>query len=75
MQFKIQSALKTIVVFHNVSTYDWHFIIKYLPEEFKGQFECLGENTEKYTTFLVPIKKKMVMMITAIKKRKQSHRD
>ena len=24
---------------------------------FKGQFECLGENTEKYITFSVPIKK------------------
>ena len=23
----------------------------------KGQFECLGENTEKYITFSVPIKK------------------
>ena len=28
-----------------------------LAEEFKGQFECLGENTEKYITFSIPIKK------------------
>ena len=28
-----------------------------LAEEFKGQFECLGENTEKYITFSVPINK------------------
>ena len=42
---------------HNGSTYDYHFIIKQLAEEFKGQFECLGENTEKYITFSVPIKK------------------
>ena len=28
-------------------------------KEFQGNFECLGENTEKYITFLVPIKKKM----------------
>ena len=41
---------------HNGSTYDYHFIIKQLAEEFKGQFECLGENTEKYITFSVPIK-------------------
>ena len=34
------------VVFHNGSTYDYHFIIKELAEEFEGQFECLGENTE-----------------------------
>ena len=28
-----------------------------MAEEFKGQFECLGENTENYITFSVPIKK------------------
>ena len=39
------------VVIHNGLTYDYHFIIKQLAEEFKGQFECLGENTEKYITF------------------------
>ena len=48
---------KVPVVFHNGSTYDYHFIIKQLAEDFKGQFECLGENTEKYITFSVPIKK------------------
>ena len=48
------------VVFHNGSTYDYHFIIKRLAKEFKGQqFECLGENTEKYITFSVPIKKQI----------------
>ena len=26
-------------------------------EEFNGEFECLGENTEKYISFPVPIKK------------------
>ena len=35
------------VVFHNNSTYDYHFIIKDFAEEFEGEFECLGENTEK----------------------------
>ena len=45
------------VVFHNGSKYDYHFIIKQLAREFKGNFECLGENTEKYITFSVPIKK------------------
>ena len=28
-----------------------------MPEEFNGQFECLGENTEKCITFSAPIKK------------------
>ena len=40
------------VVFHNGSSYDDHFIIKELAE---GDFECLGENKEKYITFSVPI--------------------
>ena len=44
------------VVFHNGSTYDYLFIIKELAEECEGEFKCLGENTEKYITFLVPIK-------------------
>ena len=34
------------IVFHNGSTYDYHFIIKELVKEFEGNFECLGENTE-----------------------------
>ena len=53
---------ETPVKIHNGSTYDYHFIIKELAEEFKGQFQCLGENTEKYITFLIPIKKKMIMV-------------
>ena len=32
-------------------------MIKKLAEDFKGQFECLGGNTEKYITFSVRIKK------------------
>ena len=47
------------IVFHNGSTYDYHFIIKELVKEFEGNFECLSENTEKYITFLVPLKKKI----------------
>ena len=45
------------VLFHNGSAYDYHFIIKYLAREFKGNFECLGENTEKNISFTVPFKK------------------
>ena len=47
------------IVFHNGSTYDYHFIIKELVKEFEGNLECLGENTEKYITFSVPIKKEI----------------
>ena len=42
-------------MFHNGSTYDYDFTIKMLAKEFEDQFECLGENTEKYITFSVPI--------------------
>ena len=47
------------VVFHNGSTYDYHFLIKKLVKEFEGNFDCLGENNEKYITFSVPLKKKI----------------
>ena len=45
------------VFFHNGFVYDYHFLIKYLAREFKGHFECLGENTVKYISFTVPFKK------------------
>ena len=55
LRYKIPKEIP--VVFHNGSTYDYHFIIKQLARKFKGNFECTGENTEKYITFSVPIKK------------------
>ena len=55
LRYKIPKEIP--VVFHNGSTYDYHFVIKQLAREFKGNFEWLGENTEKYITFSVPIKK------------------
>ena len=57
MIYKISKEIP--VVFHNGSTYDYHFIIKELVKEFGGNFECLGEYTEKYITFSVPLKKKI----------------
>ena len=50
---------KIPIVLHNRSNYDYHFIINELAEEFKKQFTCLGENTEKYLTFTVPIEKEV----------------
>ena len=47
------------IMFHNDSTYDFHFIIKELVKECEGNFKCLGENTEKYIKFSVPINKKI----------------
>ena len=57
LRYKVPKEIP--VVFHNGSTYDYHFIIKELVKEFDGNFECLGENTEKYITFSVPLKKKI----------------
>ena len=55
LRYKVPQEIP--VKIHNGSKYDYHFIIRELAEEFKGQFECLGENTEKYITFSIPIKK------------------
>ena len=55
LNYKIVKEIS--VLFHNGSVYDYHFIIKYLAREFKSNFECLGENTEKYISFTIPFKK------------------
>ena len=55
LRYKIPKQIP--VIFHNESTYDYHFLVKEFSKEFKGNFECLGENTEKYITLSVPIKK------------------
>ena len=34
-------------------------MVKELAKEFEGQFNCLGENAEKYTTFSVPLTKEV----------------
>ena len=47
------------IIFHNGTTYDYHFIINKLAKEFDDQLKCLGENTEKYNTFSVPISKEL----------------
>ena len=57
--FRYKVPKEIPVVFHNGSTYDYHFIIKELVKEFNGNFDCLGENTGKYIVFSVPLKKKI----------------
>ena len=57
IRYKIPKEIP--IIFHNGSTYDYHFVIRELVKEFEGNFECLGENTEKYITFSVPIKKRI----------------
>ena len=55
LRYKIPQEIP--VIFYNRSTYDDHFIINQLAKEFDGDFDCIGENMEKYITFSVPIKK------------------
>ena len=57
LRYKVPKEIP--VVFHNGSTYDYHFIINELVKKFMGNFECLGENTEKYIAFSVPIKERI----------------
>ena len=57
-KFDIYARKNLIRMIKNIGcTYDYYFIIKVLVKEFDGNFECLGENTEKYITYSVPIKK------------------
>ena len=55
------------IVFHNGSNYDYHVITKKTVEELERQFTCLGENTEKFISFSVPIAKELI-------KKKKNHR-
>ena len=57
LRYKVPKEIP--VVFHNGSAYDYHFIIKELVKEFEGNFDCLGQNTEKYIPFSVPLKRKI----------------
>ena len=57
LRYKIPKEISA--AFHNGSIYDYYFIIEKLVKEFDGNFECLGENAEKYITFSAPIKKKI----------------
>ena len=41
---------------HDRSKYDGDIIIKQLANEFDSdEFDCIGENTEKYISFSIPI--------------------
>ena len=57
-------------VFHNGSTYGYHFIINQLAKEFDGQLKCLRENTENILLLQYQLKKKHVNGKTIIYKLK-----
>ena len=56
---KCRSLKEIPILFHNGSTYDYHFIINELAISFKeyDNFWCLGKNSEKYITFRFLLKK------------------
>ena len=58
LKYKIpKGPIGILLVFYNGSNDHYHFIVKELAVEFKKEFTCLRENTEKYMTFSVPIEK------------------
>ena len=57
LRYKVRREIP--VVLHNGSNYDFHLIIKEFAKKFEGQLDCLGENTEKYITFSVTVKKEI----------------
>ena len=54
LNYKVSKDIPIII--HNVS-YDTHFMINQLAEEFKSELNCIGDKMDKYITFSVPIKK------------------
>ena len=50
---------RAFTVFHKRPNYDYHYVMKEWENEFKGRLECLGENTETYKSFSVPIEKEI----------------
>ena len=49
-------------VLQNGSSYAYHFIIKELTKEFRGEFICVGENSGKNKIFSGPITKEVKRM-------------
>ena len=56
---RYKTLKEVLAVLQNGSNYYYHFIIKELVKEFKGQLEWLGENIEKYIIFSVPVEKEL----------------
>ena len=54
-RYKVPKEIR--IVFPNGLTYDYHFVIKKLAEEFKGESECLGENIKNILLFQCHLKK------------------
>ena len=55
LKFKVSNEI--LLIFHNISNYNYHFYYKRISNTFEWKFEYLGENTEKYNFFSIPIEK------------------
>ena len=59
------------MIFHNGLKYRYHFIIKELANEYKGEFNCLGEKilrNKKTFSFSEVKKKNLKKVVKAVKK-------
>ena len=52
---------KDIPIIINNASYDTHFIISQLVEEFKGELNCIGGNMENILLFLYQLRKKVII--------------
>ena len=59
LNYKVPKDIPIII--HNTS-YDTHFIINQLAQEFEGKLNCIGENMKKYITFLYQLRKNVLMV-------------
>ena len=61
LNYKVPKDIPIII--HNAS-YDTHFIINQLAEEFNGELNCIGENMENISLFLYQLRKNVIIVIT-----------
>ena len=60
LRYKVPKEIP--VVFHNGSTYDYHFIIKKLAKEFEGELNAQRKIQKNILIFQCRLKKKIVMV-------------
>ena len=60
LRYKIPKEIPA--VFHNGSTYDYHFIIKELAEKSEGRFDCLEKIQKNILLFQYQLKKNLIMV-------------
>ena len=58
LNYKVPKDIPIII--HNAS-YDTHFVINQLAEEFKGELNCIGDNMENISLFLHQLRKNVMM--------------